>query len=117
MKQAKYGFLILVLLLLLFPNSRALAQSYYFSVPKEVVNVYWNEDGTASVDYVFEFNNSDGASAIEYARTPFVFVSAAAEQEHSVTLQQVAAIYAGELQAWPDHTPIRLILPTGIVFE
>jgi hypothetical protein len=66
MKPVKYGIPILVLILLLFSAGRALAQSYYFSVPKEVVNVYWNEDGTASVDYVFEFNNSDGGSAIEY---------------------------------------------------
>lgn len=53
---------------------------------------------------------AEGASALEYARTPFVFVSAAAGPAHSITLLQAASIYAGELQAWPDHTPIRLII-------
>jgi phosphate transport system substrate-binding protein len=50
-----------------------------------------------------------GASAIEYARTPFVF-AAAHGGERGVTLQQVASIYAGDIQVWPDHTPIRLVI-------
>jgi phosphate transport system substrate-binding protein len=50
-----------------------------------------------------------GASAIEYARTPFVF-AAAHGGEGGVSLQQVASIYAGDIQAWPDHTPIRLVI-------
>jgi phosphate transport system substrate-binding protein len=53
---------------------------------------------------------SAGASAVEYARTPFVFVGAMAARERGVTLRQVASIYAGKLRAWPDHTPIRLII-------
>jgi phosphate transport system substrate-binding protein len=51
-----------------------------------------------------------GASAVEYARTPFVFVRTAAAPERGLTLQEVVSIYAGELHAWPDHTPIRLII-------
>ncbi len=66
MKHIKYGFLILVLLLCLFASGKALAQDYSFSLPKEVVNIYWNEDGSASVDYVFDFHNSNGAPSIEY---------------------------------------------------
>lgn len=50
-----------------------------------------------------------GASAIEYARTPFVFVSTVG-RENGITLQQAALMYTGELQAWPDHTLIRLII-------
>jgi phosphate transport system substrate-binding protein len=54
---------------------------------------------------------SAGASAVEYARTPFVFVSAvSAARERGFTLEEVASIYAGKLHIWPDHTPIRLIM-------
>lgn len=52
---------------------------------------------------------AEGALATEYARTPFVFVSAGG-RENGITLQQAALIYAGELQSWPDQTPIRLII-------
>ncbi len=51
-----------------------------------------------------------GASAIEYARTPFAFVTASVARERSITLLQAAAIYSGEMLEWPDHTPIRLII-------
>jgi phosphate transport system substrate-binding protein len=53
---------------------------------------------------------SAGASAVEYSRTPFVFVRAAAARVRGITLREVASIYAGELHTWPDHTPIRLII-------
>ena len=52
---------------------------------------------------------AEGALATEYARTPFVFVSAIG-RENGITLQQAALIYTGELQAWPDHKLIRLII-------
>ncbi len=51
-----------------------------------------------------------GAGAIEYARTPFVFVNAAKAEDVALSLQQVASIYSGERQRWPDGTPIRLVL-------
>ncbi len=51
-----------------------------------------------------------GAEAIEYARTPFAFVNAAKAEDVSLSLQQVASIYSGERQRWPDGTPIRLVL-------
>ena len=66
MKYIKYSLLLLALLLLLFAPGVALAQDYYFSLPKEVVNVYWNEDGSVSVDYVFVFNNLSGSPSIQY---------------------------------------------------
>jgi hypothetical protein len=48
--------------------SRASArdQQYYFSVDKEVVNVYWNADGTLSLDYVWTFTNQPGAHVIDF---------------------------------------------------
>jgi len=56
---------ILAAVLLSLPGS-ALAQSYYFQLSQETVNVYWNSDGTTSIDYVFVFNNQPGAADIAY---------------------------------------------------
>lgn len=57
---------IVVALLILFLPVSALAQTYSFSVLSEIVNVYWNEDGTQSIDYVFTFSNSSAGSPIDY---------------------------------------------------
>jgi len=57
--------LLLLGALLAFPIS-ASAQSYSFSVPTEDVHVYWNADGSLSIDYTFVFQNDSGAPAIEY---------------------------------------------------
>lgn len=55
-----------------------------------------------------------GAGEVEYARTPFIFVTSRKGKRPSLTLRQVAAIYAGETKTWPDGAPIRLILrPAG----
>jgi phosphate transport system substrate-binding protein len=51
-----------------------------------------------------------GADASPYARSPFVFAIAKSAKAYPVTLKQVASIYAGEQLAWPDGTPIRLVL-------
>lgn len=58
------SFLFLVILLLSLSGS-ALAQDYYFQVPKLNIDVYWNEDGTATNNYVFVFTN-DASGDIEY---------------------------------------------------
>jgi hypothetical protein len=61
--------LLTIALVMLFAFSittSALAQSYSFSLDKEVVNVYWNSDGTLSLDYVFTFTNQPGAHAIDF---------------------------------------------------
>jgi hypothetical protein len=57
--------LTLVLLLVLIPGG-VLAETYSFSLDQENVHVFWNEDGTASIDYVFVFNNDAFASAIDF---------------------------------------------------
>lgn len=44
----------------------ARAQSYSFSVSEQVVDVYWESDGTARIDYVFVFLNNPGALPIDY---------------------------------------------------
>lgn len=61
--------LLTITLVIIFAFSMvtsALAQSYSFSLDKEVVNVYWNSDGTLSLDYVFTFTNQPGAHAIDF---------------------------------------------------
>ena len=58
--------LLLVVVLAFSLTSSVFAQSYSFQLEKEVVNVYWNDDGSMSLDYVFTFNNNPGAHAIEY---------------------------------------------------
>jgi hypothetical protein len=44
---------------------RTSAQSLYFSVPTEVINVTINEQGTMSIDYVITFDNTHGGSLID----------------------------------------------------
>ncbi|OIO84144.1 MAG: hypothetical protein CO094_00430 [Anaerolineae bacterium CG_4_9_14_3_um_filter_57_17] len=65
MKYRIYSFLMTILLAL-GVTSAALAQSYSFRVPKEVVRVFVNADGTLALDYVFEFQNESGAHAIDF---------------------------------------------------
>lgn len=59
------SLLLIVFVLLLIPGS-AFAQSYSFELVQETVHVFWNADGTVSLDYVFLFNNDFGAHSIEY---------------------------------------------------
>src|SRR4030095_2766181 len=44
----------------------ALAQDYFFSLDKEVVDVYWNADGTMSLEYLLTFTNQPGGHAIAF---------------------------------------------------
>ena len=55
--------MILVAALLTVP---AAAQSYYFSLDKETVDVYWNSDGTLALDYMLTFTNQPGGHSIEF---------------------------------------------------
>ena len=58
--------ILLVLLLAFGLTSSVYAQSYSFQLEKEVINVYWNSDGSMSLDYVFTFRNNPGAHAIDF---------------------------------------------------
>ena len=56
-----------VLILMMFTMvSSVAAQSYSFNLTKEVVNVYWNSDGTEALDYVFTFANDPGGHVIDF---------------------------------------------------
>lgn len=57
--------LILLSLLMLAPGI-ALAQAYSFQLHQETVHVFFNEDGTTSIDYVLVFANDPGAHPIDY---------------------------------------------------
>jgi hypothetical protein len=65
MRRRYFALLLALIVALVFPAS-ALAQSYYFSLDKEVVHAYWNQDGTLALDYSFTFTNQPGAHAIDF---------------------------------------------------
>lgn len=55
-----------------------------------------------------------GAAAIEYGRSPFVFAVSAKSKVSEITTAQLAEIYAGKVNHWPDGSRIRLVLrPAG----
>jgi hypothetical protein len=56
----------LALILAFSLTTSALAQSYSFSLDREVVHAYWNSDGTLSLDYQFTFSNQPGAHVIDF---------------------------------------------------
>ena len=58
--------LFLLLLIVLLIPSAALAQSYYFSLDKETVHVFWEADGTLDLIYEFTFTNQPEGHAIDY---------------------------------------------------
>jgi hypothetical protein len=56
-----------VLLVLMFTMvSSVAAQSYTFNLTQEIVNVYWNSDGTMALDYVFTFANDPSGHVIDF---------------------------------------------------
>ncbi len=52
----------------------------------------------------------NGISAVEYARTPFVFVVHKKVGMSGLSMQELESVYAGTMQSWPDGNRIRLIL-------
>jgi hypothetical protein len=60
-----FASFIIILIALALPVS-ALAQDYYFGVEEETVHVYWNENGTLSLDYTLVFVNQAGAHVIDF---------------------------------------------------
>jgi len=51
-----------------------------------------------------------GVSQQEYARTPFVFAVSTKSAVHAISRQELADIYSGKTEKWPDGTTIRLVL-------
>ena len=50
-------FISVVLLALLIPLTIAFAQTYSFSVPREQVDLYWETNGTLTIEYEIVFQN------------------------------------------------------------
>jgi hypothetical protein len=65
MTKRAAALLLLIVLLLLTPSS-ALAQDYYFGLPVYEIHVYWNEDGSLAIDYVYEFVNDRTGAVMEW---------------------------------------------------
>ena len=65
MKQ-KIFCVILLLFLLCIGSTSAIAQTYRFIVEQDYVNVYINQDGTASIEYTIDFTNDINADPIDF---------------------------------------------------
>jgi phosphate transport system substrate-binding protein len=57
-----------------------------------------------------EAERAEGAVATDYARTPFVFATAAASKVTGTTQRELLSIYAGDTKTWPNGKPLRLLL-------
>ena len=64
--RKRIATLLLVFVLLSLVPGSALAQSYSFEIPRMVVNVFFNEDGTTSLLYSITFANDATAHPIDY---------------------------------------------------
>ncbi|OGU17341.1 MAG: hypothetical protein A2076_03825 [Geobacteraceae bacterium GWC2_53_11] len=51
-----------------------------------------------------------GAVAVEYARSPFVFITNATSSKKDITVPELERIYTDPAPHWPDGSRIRLIL-------
>lgn len=51
-----------------------------------------------------------GATEVEYARSPFVFVTNNTVSQKDVTTRELEGVYSGQVSSWPDGSRIRLIL-------
>lgn len=51
-----------------------------------------------------------GAEAELIARTPLAVVSHLSNRTETITIEELAAMYAGEVVTWPDGTPVRLVI-------
>lgn len=61
----KLSFWVVILMVVGLPGS-GLAADYYFQLVERLVHVYWNEDGSMALQYLFVFQNSPSAGPIEY---------------------------------------------------
>lgn len=53
---------------------------------------------------------TEGLQDVEYARTPFIFVTSNRGERITLTYEVIAGIYRGDLRKWADGTTIRPIL-------
>ncbi|MBN2502805.1 MAG: hypothetical protein JXB38_18645, partial [Anaerolineales bacterium] len=77
--KKKITSIFLLAFLILFIVTPVAAQTYSFSLDRETVDVYWNEDGTLTLEYEFVFTNATGVSPIDFVDvglpTPYYSIS------------------------------------------
>jgi hypothetical protein len=66
MKPRLIASFLLVAMLFAFTSSVAAQSDYSFSLDREVVQVYWNADGTLALDYRLTFTNDSSGHPIDY---------------------------------------------------
>jgi len=66
MKRILPLLMVVGLLALVLPIQTVLAQTYYFSVDRETVDVYWESDGTMRIEYEYVLTNSTSADPMEF---------------------------------------------------
>jgi hypothetical protein len=64
--RKKLLLLSVVLLAIFSLVGSASAQSYSFRLDREIVDVFWNADGSSSINYLFNFTNEPYGAPIEY---------------------------------------------------
>ena len=64
--KIRFLTLLSVLILLFGLTTSVSAQEYSFQLPREVVHVYLNADGTMALDYAFTFKNDPSAHVIDF---------------------------------------------------
>ena len=66
MKRIFLLALVLLLTVGVVTSASARDLPYYFQVEKQVVNVFWNSDGSMSLDYKWTFVNQSGSHIIDF---------------------------------------------------
>jgi hypothetical protein len=66
MKRILTFSFIMGILLILLTGEAVFAQTYSFSLPQETVDVYWESDGTARIEYDLVLSNDPSADPMQY---------------------------------------------------
>ena len=64
-----------------------------------------------------EAERSHGLLLAEYARTPLLLVTSHRGAEINFTLKQIASLYNGEIQSYPDGIPLRVIMRPDVEID
>jgi hypothetical protein len=66
MKTKRLPLILLILTLFALVGTTVHAQTYAFSLDRETVDVFWESDGTLSLQYVFVFSNAGYADPLDF---------------------------------------------------
>ena len=66
MRRLKFPILLIVGILLVVAALPVGAQTYYFSMDEEYVQVFWESDGSIRIEYIRVFTNDRSASPMEF---------------------------------------------------